>query len=205
MSRLISKPLPPRARILAAAGDLFERQGIRGIGVEAIAAAADTNKMTLYRHFGSKDELVAAWISSLIDEYDLVWEDLATRHPGDSRAQLVGWVEGIADRLAESDERGCPLANSMAELPEKDHPARRVIARHKAASRRRIIGLFRKAGTRDPELETDQLLFLLEGARVCAQNVGRKKVAERLRQMAASLLGQPPSDKIIKRTGKGRT
>src|SRR3569623_1359443 len=48
--------LPPRQRILAAADDLFRRQGIRGVGVEAIAEAAETNKKTLYRHFPSKDE-----------------------------------------------------------------------------------------------------------------------------------------------------
>src|SRR5438270_2594640 len=53
--------LPVRARILVAAGNLFHSQGIRGIGVEAIAEAADTNKMTLYRHFPSKDELIAEW------------------------------------------------------------------------------------------------------------------------------------------------
>jgi AcrR family transcriptional regulator len=52
--------IPPRARILAVAGDLFYRHGIRAVGVDAIAEAAGTNKMTLYRHFGSKDDLVAA-------------------------------------------------------------------------------------------------------------------------------------------------
>ena len=47
--------IPPRQRILDAADDLFRRVGIRGVGVEAIAEAAGTNKMTLYRHFESKD------------------------------------------------------------------------------------------------------------------------------------------------------
>ena len=54
--------IPPRERILAAAGDLFYRHGIRAVGVEAIAEAAGTNKMTLYRHFASKDELVAEYL-----------------------------------------------------------------------------------------------------------------------------------------------
>jgi AcrR family transcriptional regulator len=192
MSKL-SKAPRPRERILAAAGDLFQRQGIRGVGVEAIAEAASTNKMTLYRHFGSKDQLVAAWIASLVREYDAVWDALAARYPGDPRAQITGWVTRVAGHLEAEDERGCPLANSMAELPEKRHPARRVIEQYKAGARRRIIGLFRKAGVADPDLATDQLLFLLEGARVCAQSIDRKRVALRLRQMAASLLG---SDKI---------
>ena len=54
--------IPPRERILAVAADLFYRHGIRAVGVEAIAEAAGTNKMTLYRHFASKDELVAEYL-----------------------------------------------------------------------------------------------------------------------------------------------
>ncbi len=54
--------IPPRARILAVARELFYRDGIRAVGVDAIAEAAGTNKMTLYRHFASKDELVADYL-----------------------------------------------------------------------------------------------------------------------------------------------
>src|SRR3954468_17302693 len=68
--------LPPRERILAVADDLFRRHGIRGVGVEAIAEAADTNKMTLYRHFQSKDELIAAWLRGVIGEKDRIWDEL---------------------------------------------------------------------------------------------------------------------------------
>ena len=57
--------VPPRERILAAASDLFYRLGVRAVGVEAIAAAAGTNKMTLYRHFPSKDALVAEYLRCL--------------------------------------------------------------------------------------------------------------------------------------------
>ena len=64
---------PPRERILAAARDLFYRHGIRAVGVEAIAEAAATNKMTLYRHFGSKDELISAYLTQLAREGDEVW------------------------------------------------------------------------------------------------------------------------------------
>ena len=53
--------VPPRQRLLAAATELFYRHGIRAVGVDAIAEAAGTNKMTLYRHFSSKDELVAEY------------------------------------------------------------------------------------------------------------------------------------------------
>src|SRR5881396_1211770 len=68
--------LPVRARILVAAGNLFHTQGIRGIGVEAIAEAANTNKMTLYRHFASKDELIAEWVRGIVAQKEVVWEDI---------------------------------------------------------------------------------------------------------------------------------
>ncbi|TMG81192.1 MAG: helix-turn-helix transcriptional regulator, partial [Betaproteobacteria bacterium] len=65
---------PPRERILRAARELFYRDGVNGVSVEALAAAADTNKMTLYRHFSSKDELVAAYLSELAQEGESLWD-----------------------------------------------------------------------------------------------------------------------------------
>src|SRR4029079_19714996 len=90
---------PPHERILAAARELFYRHGIRAVGVEAIAEAAATNKMTLYRHFGSKDELISAYLTQLAREGDELWERLASEHPGDPHAQLEGWVAYVEDVL----------------------------------------------------------------------------------------------------------
>src|SRR2546429_5619579 len=78
----------PRDRILAAASDLFYRHGIRAVGVEAIAEAAGTNKMTLYRHFDSKDELVAEYLRCLATEASRFWDDLEAPHPADPPRQL---------------------------------------------------------------------------------------------------------------------
>src|SRR5436309_14026324 len=98
---------PPRERILAAASDLFYRHGIRAVGVEAIAEAADTNKMTLYRHFSSKDELVAECLRQSAKTADACWERLQKLHPGDELAQLGAWFREMADHVADADERGC--------------------------------------------------------------------------------------------------
>ena len=76
-------PVPPRERILKAAGELFYRQGIRAVGVDAIAEAAGTNKMTLYRHFPSKDELVAEYLRQFARRAEVFWDRLETEHPGD--------------------------------------------------------------------------------------------------------------------------
>src|SRR5215470_12179414 len=133
--------IPPRARILAAAADLFYRHGIRAVGVEAIAEAAGTNKMTLYRHFVSKDDLVAEYLRRSAQTSEGFWDDLETAHPGDPLAQIRAWLKEMARRVSSSDERGCPLANAAVELPEKEHPARRVIGECKARQRARLIRL----------------------------------------------------------------
>ncbi|HMI42480.1 MAG TPA: TetR/AcrR family transcriptional regulator, partial [Gemmatimonadaceae bacterium] len=83
--------IPVRARILVAAGDLFHKQGIRGVGVEAIAEAAQTNKMTLDRHFDSKDELITEWVKGIIAHKEEDWTDLAAKHRGDPEGQLQDW------------------------------------------------------------------------------------------------------------------
>src|SRR5919198_4689605 len=107
--------VPPRQRILNAADDLFRRYGIRGVGVEAIAEAADTNKMTLYRHFASKDELIAEWVRGIIAQKEAVWEEISAKNPGNPQAQLADWSRRFAAKLAEMEGRGSALMNAMAE------------------------------------------------------------------------------------------
>src|SRR3984957_21205804 len=80
--------MPPRERILATARDLFYRQGIHAVGVDAIAEAAGTNKMTLYRHFGSKDVLIAECLAKLVAELEAAWDATARRHAGDPVGRL---------------------------------------------------------------------------------------------------------------------
>ena len=183
-----TEPVPPRARIVAAARELFYRQGIRAVGVEAVAEAAGTNKMTLYRHFSSKDELVAECLRQFARETDTQWERLTAAHPGNPRAQLKAWLHAVASHVTDRNERGCPLANAAVELPEKDHPARRVIEEFKAAQRNRLVALCRQAGIARPELLADELFLLLEGARVSAQSVGPEGPAARLVRMGETTI-----------------
>jgi AcrR family transcriptional regulator len=178
----------PRDRILAAAGELFYRHGIRAVGVEAIADAARTNKMTLYRHFASKDELVAEYLRQSAKAADSCWARFAQAYPGDARAQLRAWLEEMAAHVASIDERGCPLVNAAVELPEKGHPARRVIEEHKIAQRARLIALCAAAGLSEPDLLADELYLLLEGARVTAQSVDPAGLGARLQRMSEAVI-----------------
>lgn len=99
-------PMRPRERIIKTARELFRRHGMRGVGVDAIAEQAGTNKMTLYRHFGSKDDLIVACLRDVAAENDQIWVDLESAHPGDPLAQLHAWLREGAE-WAVGDNRGC--------------------------------------------------------------------------------------------------
>jgi AcrR family transcriptional regulator len=180
----------PRERIVTAACDLFYRHGIRAVGVEAIAEAAGTNKMTLYRHFSSKDELVAECLRRVAAKADALWDRIAADHPDDPRAQLDGWVAAMAGHLASADERGCAMCNAAVELPDRTHPARGVIEAFKSAQRERLARLCAAAGAAHAELLADELFLLVEGARVSLQSVGPEGPAARFARMAEAMIAR---------------
>ena len=180
--------IPPRARLLKAAAELFYRHGIRAVGVEAIAEAAGTNKMTLYRHFPSKDELVAEYLRQLAEKAKIATQALEAKYPGQPRAQLAAWLREVADHVADCDERGCALANAAIELPESGHPARRVIEEYKNAQRTWLINVCGAAGLAEPDLLADELFLLIEGARVTAQSLGRDGLDARLMRMGQAMI-----------------
>lgn len=183
-----TRPESPRERILTAADELFRRHGIRGVGVEAIAADAGTNKMTLYRHFSSKDDLVTEWVRGLIVEKEAAWDEIVAKHSDDPNAQLVHWSRRNAKALAQMEGRGSPLQNVLAELPEADHPARRVIDDHRRREHRRITELCRQAGFPEPELTADEFYFLIEGAKSCMQCMSLRRVGEHLVRLVDSMV-----------------
>ena len=179
---------PPRERILEAAAELFYRHGIRAVGVDAIAEAADTNKMTLYRHFPSKDELIAECLREHAREVDTYWDELTASYAGDPQGEISAWLDAVATCVTDVGERGCVIANAAVELPEKDHPARAVIEAHKRSARDRLMTLFRAAGLIEPEVLADEVFLLIEGARINMQSLGSEGPARRLVRMIEALI-----------------
>ena len=175
--------VPVRARILVAAGDLFHKQGIRGVGVEAIAEAAQTNKMTLYRYFDSKDELITEWVRGIVAHKEEEWKDLTAKHRGDPEGHLQDWSRRTAAKLREMEERGSALMNAFAELPDPNHPARRVIQEYKLRSHKRVVRLCKAAGFSNPALSANLFSMMLEGAHSCGQAVGMRQIGEHLVQV----------------------
>jgi AcrR family transcriptional regulator len=161
----------PRERIVETAQDLFHRHGIRGVGVDAIAEAAGTNKMTLYRHFGSKDDLIIEYLNCKARKFDEAWARIEADSPNDPVAQVYGYVDEAAHAIV-GDERGCDLANAAVELTEAGHPGLKVIGEFKTRQRDRLADLCKAAGAAEAGLLADALILLIEGARVSRRNVG---------------------------------
>lgn len=179
---------PPRARILKAARQLFYRAGIHAVSVDAVAEAAGTNKTTLYRHFQSKDELVAECLREYSRDFENAWAEIERAHEGKPKDQLLACLRFMAEFKLDTSERGCALVNAAVELPDPNHPARRVVEECKSRGRDRIIELCCKAGLRDPELLADELFLLGEGAGVTIQSLGPRVPAERLAEMFQTLV-----------------
>jgi AcrR family transcriptional regulator len=189
MKNTTEQKIPPRERILAAAEELFYQEGIRGVGVEAIAARANTTKMCIYRHFESKDALVAEWLRLASEKYDNVLENLQARFEDSPKAQLMGWANFITDRLLAKDCRGCAFANSVAEIPDKDHPARQVIERHQVNLRQRLTQLCEQAGIEDPQTSVSELIFVVQGAQMAAQSSeDNHAIAEKLLKIVGRII-----------------
>ncbi|MER8565516.1 TetR/AcrR family transcriptional regulator [Mesorhizobium sp. M0924] len=183
----ITDRVRPRDRILETAQDMFHKHGIKGVGVDAITEAAGTNKMTLYRHFESKDELIVQCLRASAAKGAAMWDQFEAEHPGDKLAQLHAWIRMAAGCLA-ADGRGCDMANAAVELTETDHPARRVIKELKEAQRDRLVTLCRDAGIGQAELLADTLSLLFEGARVSVQTMGCEGPSTQFVRMAEGLI-----------------
>jgi AcrR family transcriptional regulator len=186
-SKEVTEPRP-RERILSTARELFYRDGIRAVGVEVIAAEAGTNKMTLYRNFGSKEELIAEYLRGEVKAVERHWDDLIARHPADPKALILAWLKDMGALMTRPESRGCPMVNAAVELPDADHPGRKVIEQHKLAIRDRLAAACRKAGLAHPELLADQIHMLVEGAGVCLQSVGPDGPSHRLVRIVEGLL-----------------
>ncbi|MGA2494314.1 MAG: TetR/AcrR family transcriptional regulator [Roseiarcus sp.] len=186
----------PRERIVACALDLFHRNGIRGVGVEAIVEAAHTNKMTLYRHFDSKDDLILEYLNYKGRKTDETWAKIEATWPGDPVGQLYGIIRQAAKSIVE-DERGCDLANAAVELTEQGHPGLKVIEDFKVQHRNRLAKLCEAAGASQPDLLADSLMLLIEGARVSRRSVGTQGPSANLVRTADAVIesfGVPPRD-----------
>src|SRR5271156_4852068 len=152
-----------RDRIFETACELFYRHGIHGVGVNAIAAEAGSNKMSFYRSFASKNALVAEYLREQEREYWAWWDTAVGRHPSDPRRQVEALFEAQFEIAMSNECRGCALGNAAAELSDEEDELSRLVRAHKERVRQRLHSLAQAMETRDSETLGDGLMLLLDG------------------------------------------
>jgi len=158
--------------LLRAAGELFYQEGVRAVGVDAVVERAGVNKMSLYRQFSSKDELVAAYLEQANDCFFSYFDKSIDMHPGEPVRQLAQYFDDLTQRASREGYRGCPFVNVAAEFPDPSHPARQIVARNKAQLMERLTALTTAAGADDPAALADALALLIEGVYAASQTYG---------------------------------
>jgi AcrR family transcriptional regulator len=182
-----TEDLPVRQRILDTAQRLFYRDGFRAVGIDTIVAEAGVAKMSLYRHFPSKDDLIVAHLEESNRQY-WEWLDGAVAHLDDPEEKLIAMFEAI-EKLATSPEcLGCTFQGTASEFPDRDHPGHQVAQTHKRTVRDRFARLAGEAGLRHPEELADQLLLLMDGAWVAARMFGPQNPAAGLAATAGTMV-----------------
>ncbi len=176
-------------RILEVASDLFYRQGIRAISMDKIVERSGVSKATLYRHFPTKDELIATYLEAH-DHH--IWEHFdkaIAKHEGAPKVQLLALIDAIIELFKPEYYRGCPFLNAFAEFSDKNHPAHRLALEYNHAMRGRLLQLSEKAGVTDTGW-TDQLLLVINGAYSSVPVLGLADSASQLKKAATLLINQ---------------
>ncbi|MEQ8584954.1 MAG: TetR/AcrR family transcriptional regulator [Thalassobaculaceae bacterium] len=178
---------------------LFYTQGFHATGIDKVLAEAGVAKMTLYKHFRSKDDLIQA----ALERRDAQFRDWLTgemeRASDEPRDRLLAMYDALADwfrgRAFEGlGFSGCAFINASGEFAEPDHPAHRTSADHKRRIIDYLTGVCAKAGARDPADLAEQLALLKEGAIVTAQVRSQPEAAALAKRMAEALIDRALSD-----------
>jgi AcrR family transcriptional regulator len=157
--------VPMRERIVEAATGLFYAQGLRAVSAEKIIAQVGITKVTFYRHFPTKDDLIVAYL-----ERRAKWERDAIAQAREAAGDAPGVFRILAEAIgAESCRpgfRGCPFINAAAEYADPEHPVRRVVDAHRRWFRQTIQDLLNEINVPDSARAADQLVMLRDGAMV---------------------------------------
>jgi AcrR family transcriptional regulator len=157
------------ARILDAAEDLFYLEGARNVGIDAVVKLAGVNKMSLYRQFESKEDLLRQYLLRTDRTFWAYFNASVDKHPDAPRQQLRQIFVDLAQRTSAPHYRGCPFVNVAVEYPHRSHVARRMVADNKSRLLQRLTELSNAAGARDAPSLAKSLALLIEGAYAASQ------------------------------------
>jgi len=182
-------PAASRQRLIETAAALFYRRGIHRTSIDEVVAEAGLTKPTLYRHFGSKDALVAA----VVEYRSICWSEAIEARISSARSpvrRIVAVFEFLEEFIAARNFRGCALVNASVEILDPSTAGRKCAQANKQRNRERLERLARNAGLTKPKALAASLSLLFEGAIVTAYvesdaDAGRdaRRAAERLIQL----------------------
>ena len=177
----LSEKQTMQERILESADRLFYLRGIRAVGVDTIAAEIGISKRTLYNHFPSKDELIAAYLRRRFNT-----TPASDKPPAE---QILGTFDSLERRFASKDFRGCPFVNAVAELGAEDKAVKKIAIAFKESRRLWFRGLLVQLGVADADSLAIQLTLLVDGS--IAQDLVRDdpSMARAAKEAARVLLG----------------
>ena len=177
----------PKDILFEKAARLFYQHGYRAIGVDTIAAESGIGKMTLYRHYPSKDDLIVAYLK---DSDELFWNgfEQITKDAPTARGKLLAFFESLQEYVNTPACYGCPFLNVATEYPEADHPGHQIALEHKQSVRAKFRALAKEAGALEPNVLADQLFLLMDGAYMASRMFGAKNPASHLASAAKTLI-----------------
>jgi AcrR family transcriptional regulator len=177
-----------RERILEAAYELFSRNGIRAVGIDAIIERSGVARMTLYRHFGSKDALVLAFLELREERWTRAWlqreVELRATDPGERLLAIFDVFDGW---FGQDDFEGCSFINVLLEIGDRGNGLHRASAEYLANIRAFLAELAAEAGVADPDAFARKLHILMKGS-IVAAGEGDRQAARRAREIAALVL-----------------
>jgi len=177
-----------RERILDTAYELFSRNGIRAVGVDRIIAESGVAKMTLYRHFGSKDELVLEFLRRREQRWTQEWLQAEVEQRADDPAERLLAIFDVFDAWFRTDDfDGCSFINVLLELTDRASPVRRATVGHLATIRSFLQRLAADAGVADPEDFARRWHILMKGS-IVAAGEGDREAARRAQAIGKLLL-----------------
>jgi AcrR family transcriptional regulator len=190
MPTAIETPAGPdaRERILEAAYELFSRHGVRAVGIDAIIRRSGVARMTLYRHFASKEALVLAFLERREQRWTQDWLQAEVQRRSDDPAQRLLAVFDVFDEwFRREDFEGCSFINVLLEIAEPQSKLHHASAQYLAKIRALVVDLARDAGVADPEGLAHKWHILMKGS-IVAAGEGDQLAARRARQIGQLLL-----------------
>jgi len=175
-------------KMLSTARTLFTQLGFRAVGVDLIAKESGVSKMTMYRHFKSKEEVIAIYLEEQDQAVQKWFDSVTLPFHGKPRDQIIAIFDELQKSVRDEFYPGCPFQTAASEFPELDNPTHKLALQHKQSVLDRFVKLALDAGSAAPDKLANQLMLLYEGTLSSARMFGPENPARNAAKAAKILL-----------------